>query len=421
MEQHIIREEHYDLAFLAERALDQRRDFSVQERQYISLLKQTLHDADALIICLGGRAGRLGECVVGSALLEGVLQVVLFLRKCALPVYISVDKVAVQLFDQQLYQQRYWSEISVVAGTKPLTIDDMQHICTVDTQHVLMLDFHGAHDDMPYMVQRTFRQGDIVGMHTWLANVFRVGVRYYSRRGPLRRYIDCISDLFGIPYGAIEGKIVQPRLYLSTQEIASYGDLLKTLQINPPVFPVVCFFQSMVLAKCYERWDEVMHLMSRYVAQRIPQRPIDFIIACGPDTEQPAGFKKIDIIEWFQDFEREHENAHVHVIAISSLRELAIVTSQARLVLSNDTGPSHIAGALAVPVVVPYLPGDLYSMRVWSSSLWHHGVTADEQRYNYQELEASILWGRTEIIDSIAPARLFQTVLSILPDLVSSR
>ncbi len=413
MEQAKHTEKKYDLSFLAEKAVNEQRIFSIQEQHSLAFVSQSLRTTDMLLISLGGKAGRLGECIVASALLEGVLQALLFLHR-SIPVRINIDAGAASLFDQRLYQQRYWPQISVVSVEPALALDPVQELFSGNPQQVLTLDFHGSHDGMPSAQQYTSEREGILHTHISLANLFRVGIRNYAQRGPLRRYADFITELFSLPRASIEGTKAQPTLYLSAQERASYQQLLQTFQLGSYDFPIVCFFQSMVLAKCYERWDEVMHLLCAYYAAHNPQQVIDFIVACGPDAEQPAGFKKVDILAWFEDFHAQHENAHVHVVSIASLHELAIITSQARLVLSNDTGPAHMAGALGVSVVIPYLPGNLYSMRVWSSSLWHHGVTLDEQRYSYRELESAILWGKTDIIDSIPPQLLYQQILSIV-------
>jgi heptosyltransferase-2 len=63
-------------------------------------------------------------------------------------------------------------------------------------------------------------------------------------------------------------------------------------------------------------------------------------------------------------------NSHVHNVAgRTSLRELMALLTRCRVLLTNDTGPMHVAAALGVPVVVPFgstspeltgpgLPGD---------------------------------------------------------------
>src|ERR1035438_4329585 len=60
---------------------------------------------------------------------------------------------------------------------------------------------------------------------------------------------------------------------------------------------------------------------------------------------------------------------HLNLAGQTSLRELMALLKQCRVLLTNDTGPMHVAAALGTPVVVPFgstlpelsgpwLPGD---------------------------------------------------------------
>ena len=110
--------------------------------------------------------------------------------------------------------------------------------------------------------------------------------------------------------------------------------------------------------------------------------------------------------EWLGDFHGVEANARVLICSSLSLRDLAILASHATLVLSNDTGPGHIAGAMSIPTVIPFLPGNIYSKKVWSSTLSHYGVTLDPSPYSFSELEAAVIWGKTDIINRIEPQHL---------------
>jgi len=155
--------------------------------------------------------------------------------------------------------------------------------------------------------------------------------------------------------------------------------------------------------------------LCEYMAQHFPQQKIDFLLACGPEEDLPESVKQAALSEEFQDFTGVRHNARVLVRTTPSLHELAILLSQAALVLANDTGPGHMAGALHIPTITPYLPGNIYSKRVWASTLWHHGVTLDPNPYSYRELESAVIWDNPEPISSIPPVDMLQQVLQCLP------
>jgi hypothetical protein len=399
------------LDFLHEHAQDKQSPLTEQEQAAIARVHAALLEADEVFICLGGRAGRLGESIVGTALLEGTLQALYYAGRDDIPVCIIVDKSVLELFNAQQYQADYWPQITVVSITQP---EEMEEAIAKRAagQQVLVVDCHGAHDGMPYLRIQTDQDGQKI---TTLARLFRVGIRSYAQRGPERRYADFIEELFGLPVGAISGEHVQPALRLSAQDKTRYPALALEFDLKPAALHLVCFFQSVVRAKCYERWQEVMQLLCEYMAQHFPQQKIDFLLACGPEEDLPESVKLAALIEEFQDFTGVQHNARVLVRTTPSLHELAILLSPAALVLANDTGPGHMAGALHIPTVTPYLPGNIYSKRVWSSTLWHHGVTLDPNPYSYRELEAAVIWDNPEPISSIPPEDIWQQVLQCLP------
>jgi Glycosyltransferase family 9 (heptosyltransferase) len=397
------------LAFLHDCALDKNRLLNETEQVILQTIQYTLRQADEIIICLGGKAGRLGECVVGTALLEATLYTLHYIGKDNVPVHVFVDEAVASLFGTKLYHANLHFHPSKEA-------DDIQ-ICVNyigRDKNGIILDFHGAHDNMPYFqltknpsVQETQTQPDKHSYIAILGHLFRVGVRSYAVRGPERRYADFIETLFALPAGTIDQKQAQPHLLLSdTEKHIRYHQLAQAFDLDLTSSSIVCFFQSVVPAKCYERWDEVLQLLCARLASYAPGQKINIVLACGPDADLPQGIRKADIEEWLGDFHGVAENAHTVICSTSSLRDLAILTSHAKIVLSNDTGPGHIAGALGIPTITPFLPGTIYSKQVWSSTLYHHGVTLDPNPYSFRELEAAVLWSKTDIINSIEPQAL---------------
>jgi hypothetical protein len=410
------------LSFLQGSACKGQRTRALEERALLHRAQQALKQAESVIICLGGRAGRLGECIVGTGLLEGVLLALRAVGRAGTPVSLLIDSGAVELFEERLYQARCWPQMHVFAvppGQMPVYTDRL--IRRSVGRRCLVVDAHGAQDGMPYLRVEEQRIGPsaagsdgAIRTVTTLGRLFRVGVRSYAQRGPGRRYADFIEELFDLPAGTINGALAQPRIWLSAADAARFPTLAAESRLQRSAILVVCFFQSIVPAKCYGRWREVMTTLCQQMARRAPRQQIDFLLACGPDEDLPPGVKLADVAAEFADFTGANGNARALVRATPSLRDLAIMVRHAALVLSNDTGPGHLAGALRVPTIVPYLPGQVYSRAVWASTPWHHGVTLEPSPFPAQQIEAAVLQDKTEIIDSIPAESLKRKALDHL-------
>ncbi|GHO92936.1 hypothetical protein KSF_029840 [Reticulibacter mediterranei] len=403
----------FSMSFLHDLAQDKRRPLSASEQAILDSAAQAFRQADAISVRLGGKAGRLGESVVGTGLLEAILQAIIYAGKAGTPLSIVVDETARPLFNEQLYQEAFWPQITLSNHNSE---EDAQ---LQAGQHLLVCDLHGAHDGMPSLHRE--KLANVEGNIITLSHLFRVGVRSYAQRGPQRRYADFVETLLGLPAGAIDGTLAQPRIRLGPEDEARYPVLAEQYQFEPDALHIICFFQSVVIAKCYWRWDEVMAQFCRYMAQHFSQQKISFLIACGPDELHPEGLRQADFSEEFGAFSGTNNNAMVRVGSPASLRDLAILAQHSSLALSDDTGPSHIAGAVQVPTITPFLPGNIYSHTIWSSTLWHRGVTLEPNPFSYQQIEAAILWNRTAIIDSIPPELLVAEAIKSLPPGLQTR
>jgi ADP-heptose:LPS heptosyltransferase len=247
---------------------------------------------------------------------------------------------------------------------------------------------------------------------TTLANLNRLALRGYAARGPWRRYADFFEELFRLPGGSLHAASVQPHIAIADADAARYPQLARAFGLDADAILIVCFFQSVVAAKCYERWDDVMALVAAHIARRFPGRRVSFFVACGPDTTQPVHQENLAAI--LGGFTGSRNNARVIVATTPSLLDLAIILRHATLALSNDTGPGHLAGALGIPTITAFLPGAVYSRQVWASTPWHTGVTIEPSPFSYDAITTEIFAGRTEIINTIPPERLAAAAIAHL-------
>lgn len=410
----------FDLAFLHELAADPDHVLTEAERRATEAARRGLVECDGVVARLGGRSGRLGECLVGTALLEGVLLALRVLGQEGVPVRLVVDAGAAELFDAAPYEAAHWPGFAVLPAAGGEADDGIGRALgtLAPGGRALVLDMHGGSEGMPALLVADYAEdanrGDPRSVTT-LVRLFRTGVRAYADRGPLRRYADFVEDVFGLARGTLDGHAVQPTLRLAATDAARYTALAEALGLRPDASLVVAFFQSVVAAKCYSRWDEALALLCERLAAESPGTQLDVLLACGPNDEAlPAGVKRADLEAIFGALPGTRDIACVVVATVPSLRDLAVLVAHAALALADDTGPGHIAGALGVPTVTPYLPGNVYSGRVWASSLHHRGVTLDPSPYTFEQVRDAVLWDSTHVIDSIPPEALASEALSAL-------
>jgi hypothetical protein len=408
----------FEMPWLQQLALDRAYLLTEADKQVRDIAHAALLRADAVELRLGGKAGRLGECIVETAFLEGMLSLLEQFGKAGTPVTVFVDEAASSLFDDATYADHFWPGIRFQPASDRAMTGDHENASEsgeYGLRHLLALDIQGAHDGEPYL-QRS--ETDMAGVTT-LAQLHRVAVRSYAHRGPRRRYAAFLEDLFGMPEGAGDDLKAQPRVRLSTRDLARYPDLGRAYGLADDATRILCFFQSVVAAKCYENWDDVMAAICEHWARHHPSQRLEFFIACGPNDDQPVRCE--DLAAYFATFTGVEGNARVIVATTPSLRDLAILLSRASLCLSNDTGPGHLAGALRIPTVTPYLPGDIYPMRVWASTLYHHGVTLPLDVFTFAEIENAILNSHTDIINSVPADLLASQAISALEAQLADR
>jgi hypothetical protein len=148
--------QRFDLSFLDDLARDASRRLAPSEASMLSVAREALEAADAVVIHFGGRSGRLGEAIVGTAFLEGTLQALAATGKQHTPLTVIIDKSIAELMPVWEYRARYWPEIAVIVTT-PSAVDRAGLASFADSSacNILALDFHAEHDGAPYLVIET--------------------------------------------------------------------------------------------------------------------------------------------------------------------------------------------------------------------------------------------------------------------------
>lgn len=148
--------QRYELAFLDELARDASRRLMASETELLNLARHALEAADAVVLHFGGKAGRLGEAIVGTAFLEGTLQTLAAVGKQHTLLTVIIDGSIAELMSVSEYRARYWSEITVIA-LAPGEVDrvGLASFASPSARNVLALDFHAEHDGAPYLIIET--------------------------------------------------------------------------------------------------------------------------------------------------------------------------------------------------------------------------------------------------------------------------
>ncbi len=148
--------QRYELAFLDELARDASRGLTPAETHALTLAHEALEAADAVVIHFGGRSGRLGEAIVGTAFLEGTLQTLAAIGKQHTPLTVIIDASIAEVMPVLEYRTCYWPEITVIIRS-PAEVNTVGLASFADpsARNILALDFHAEHDGLPYLTIET--------------------------------------------------------------------------------------------------------------------------------------------------------------------------------------------------------------------------------------------------------------------------
>jgi hypothetical protein len=408
--------EEHDLSYLHTIATSPAHPLAPAERAALHRAAEVFRSASRFVLWTGGKAGRIGESVVETALVYATLLALRRMRRRPPPVTLVVDEGVRELFAPALFRERFWPDIEIVSGM-PSQSDALARDASLQglEQEVLLLDLNGAHTAPPFLRTERRRRGPYAPwrtLHTF-GQLFGTAVMRFAGRGQERRYADAVETLFSLPAYTLDGYEAQPSILLSDKEHAQAVPMLRRLGVAPGTIPFLCFFQSVAVAKCYDSWWEVMEGIAQAVAVMAPQRRVDFLLVCGPNESGHPGLDRASLEALFAGFGAAGGNARVLVCDVPSLRDLAILATRC-VTLANDTGPGHVAGAAGSPVVTPYLPGEVYPKRIWASTPRHRGITAEPSPFTNEAVQNAVLWGENRLMTAIPPQDLVATAVDVV-------
>ncbi len=143
--------QHFDMAFMDALALNGADTaLTASDQRILDYARAALDTADAVVIHFGGKSGRLGEAIVGTAFLEGTLQTLAYVGKRHTPVTVIIDSSVADIMPVAEYRARYWPEIEVTVAA-PRDVDRVGAASYIGAtaRNILALDFHGEHDGLP--------------------------------------------------------------------------------------------------------------------------------------------------------------------------------------------------------------------------------------------------------------------------------
>ncbi|MEO7003249.1 MAG: hypothetical protein ABI068_15655, partial [Ktedonobacterales bacterium] len=135
----------------------------------------------------------------------------------------------------------------------------------------------------------------------------------------------------------------------------------------------------------------------------MPGGQLHFLVAWGPDEQHPNGPNQADLASAFADFTGAEGNALVTVTRIPALRDLAVVLQHARWRAGNTHHHTVPAGRRLLAAGVGLHAGAS-----------RHRAGPHPSPFTRLEVEATVLWNRTDVINAIPPEALAAAAIGCL-------
>ncbi|HEX7042706.1 MAG TPA: glycosyltransferase family 9 protein [Patescibacteria group bacterium] len=321
-----------------------------------SLLKEKLQNADSVVIQLGGA---LGDTVIQSAYMNGVLASLDSVHRSNVPVTLLIDD------DKKALFEGYVSDRIKVVGTtlRKSPEDQLQEVAKYTSHASLYVDLSSRSsilgNNFDIAKERAFMtDGKISGKDiTCVGNLYMPGQTGYARLGIDRRYGDFVKEIFGVD------KLIFPseRARVFLPKSPDYEKIKKgwesQLNTDSQTMQIAVIVESAFSDKQYgaSNWAEAIKQLAATVGYEKPDQKVAVNVIFNGKS-QSKGFEKASLHHAFFDVLRDTGVVGRINYVSDSVKNLSVLLNTQNVVLSNDTGLAHIAAATpdGPPVVVLY-------------------------------------------------------------------
>lgn len=188
-----------------------------------------------------------------------------------------------------------------------------------------------------------------------------------------RRYSHAVEELFSLSHDSLSPLKVKPTIILPADKDRIYEEILSRFNIDHLKPQIAISVEASLPGKRYgiQNWAQAMSI----ITQQFPQ--YQFNIIYNPAAPM-TGYTRVEMENALRAAGILDRTNFVN----GSLSELAVLFEQQQLILSNDSGLAHVAGAIenGPRIVTIFLPKDS-STNVWVSSNRQTPVTLLPDRY----------------------------------------
>ncbi len=358
--------------------------------------RQALEKADRVYVVLGGP---IGDAVISTAYFSGIQEALAHLGKNT-PITLVVSNEQGDLFSG------FASGNVTVLKTPQNGVERAWSLSeSLGDRNPLILGFDDYNGQSPTITSGEQMAGKNV---TTITNLLASAIELYNNEtDDTRRFSHYVEELFLLPKDSIDPDKAKPKIILPQNKDQLYEAFTTRTGIDRGKPQLAVVVEASMPGKRYsmEHWASVLSQIS----QQHPQQQFNIIF--NPQSQTP-GYTRTAI----EDALRQAgvlDKAH---LVSGSLLELAVLLERQDVVLSNDTGLAHVAGALenGPPVVTLFLP-KVFTPKFWVSSKKQIPVTLPpDEEAALPAVDPQESDEQKKPINKISPQKIAQKALELL-------